>query len=169
MKWWPIGITKDGVAYGGTCRETIERRKHAGEGARATQTPLRRAIRRRLRDGRAGSGESVVVLRAARREAGLALPDDANCGAPPTGDQCRRDFPVLHEPSRRWHDSGLLNWPTSLTLARARIFRGMDKDVMNLVSRRDCHLKHVTVLRSRLTGSEESAELVESKLSIQCL
>ena len=171
----PIGITKDGRWLTAEHAEKLLKgEKHAGEGARATQTPLR-AGDPEATPGAAvlAAGESVVVPPApARREAGLApFQTDANLRrAADRAINVDVIFPVLHGTfGEDGTIQGLLEL-ADIAYVGAGVLgssAGMDKDVMKSLFRaaRLPIVKHVTVLRSRFDRDPKKVrKLVESKL-----
>ncbi|MFY9662206.1 MAG: D-alanine--D-alanine ligase family protein [Terriglobales bacterium] len=171
----PIGITKDGRWLTAEHAEKLLKgEKHAGEGARATQTPLR-AGDPEATPGAAvlAAGESVVVPpEPARREAGLApFQTDANLRrAADRAINVDVIFPVLHGTfGEDGTIQGLLEL-ADIAYVGAGVLgssAGMDKDVMKSLFRaaRLPIVKHVTVLRSRFDRDPKKVrKLVESKL-----
>ena len=171
----PIGITKDGRWLTAEHAEKLLKgEKHAGEGARATQTPLR-AGDPEATPGAAvlAAGESVVVPpEPARREAGLApFQPDANLRrAADRAINVDVIFPVLHGTfGEDGTIQGLLEL-ADIAYVGAGVLgssAGMDKDVMKSLFRaaRLPIVKHVTVLRSRFDRDPKKVrKLVESKL-----
>jgi D-alanine-D-alanine ligase len=164
----PIGITKDGRWLTAEHAEKLLKgEKHAGEGARATQTPLR-AGDPEATPGAAvlAAGESVVVPpEPARREAGLAPFQTADRAI-----NVDVIFPVLHGTfGEDGTIQGLLEL-ADIAYVGAGVLgssAGMDKDVMKSLFRaaRLPIVKHVTVLRSRFDRDPKKVrKLVESKL-----
>jgi len=171
----PIGITKDGRWLTAEHAEKLLKgEKHEGEGARATQTPLR-AGDPEATPGAAvlAAGESVVVPpEPARREAGLApFQTDANLRrAADRAINVDVIFPVLHGTfGEDGTIQGLLEL-ADIAYVGAGVLgssAGMDKDVMKSLFRaaRLPIVKHVTVLRSRFDRDPKKVrKLVESKL-----
>ena len=171
----PIGITKDGRWLTAEHAEKLLKgEKHAGEGARATQTPLR-AGDPEATPGAAvlAAGESVVVPpEPARREAGLApFQTDANLRrAADRAINVDVIVPVLHGTfGEDGTIQGLLEL-ADIAYVGAGVLgssAGMDKDVMKSLFRaaRLPIVKHVTVLRSRFDRDPKKVrKLVESKL-----
>jgi D-alanine-D-alanine ligase len=177
----PIGITKDGRWLTAEHAERLLKGKneeHAGEGARATQTPLR-AGDPEATPGAAvlAMGESVVVPpEPARRDAGLApFQTDANLRrASDRAINVDVIFPVLHGTfGEDGTIQGLLEL-ADIAYVGAGVLgssAGMDKDIMKSLFRAAGLpiVKHVTVLRSQFEGMSKEApkkvtKLVESKL-----
>jgi len=173
----PIGITKDGRWLTAEHAERLLK-GNAGEGARATQTPLR-AGDPEATPGAAvlARGESVVVPpEPARRDAGLApFQTDANLRrASDRAINVDVIFPVLHGTfGEDGTIQGLLEL-ADIAYVGAGVLgssAGMDKDIMKSLFRAAGLpiVKHVTVLRSQLEGMSKEApkkvtKLVESKL-----
>jgi D-alanine-D-alanine ligase len=178
----PIGITKDGRWLTAEHAERLlkgDDKAAAGEGARATQTPLGAAGDPEATPGTAvlATGESVVVPpEPAQREAGLA-PFQTD---PKTGANLRRAsnraivvdviFPVLHGTfGEDGTIQGLLEL-ADIAYVGAGVLgsaAGMDKDVMKSLFRAAGLpiVKHVTVLRSQFEREPKKVQkLVESKL-----
>jgi D-alanine-D-alanine ligase len=171
----PIGITKDGRWLTAEHAERLLKGdKHAGEGARATQTRLR-AGGPEATTGAAvlATGESVVVPpEPARREAGLA-PFQTNANLRRASDRAINVdviFPVLHGTfGEDGTIQGLLEL-ADIAYVGAGVLgssAGMDKDIMKSLFRaaRLPMVKHVTVLRSQFEREPKKVQrLVESKL-----
>src|ERR1700687_3836207 len=173
----PIGITKDGRWLTAEHAERLLRGKneeHAGEGARATRTPLRAGDP----DATPGAavlarGESVVVPpEPVRRDAGLApFQTDANLRrASDRAINVDVIFPVLHGTfGEDGTIQGLLEL-ADIAYVGAGVLgssAGMDKDIMKSLFRAAGLpiVKHVTVLRSQFEReSKKLQKLVESKL-----
>jgi D-alanine-D-alanine ligase len=172
----PIGITKDGRWLTAEHAErSAEGEKHAGEGARATQTTLR-AGDPEATPGAAvlAAGESVVVPpEPSRREAGLApFQTDANLRSAPADRAINVDviFPVLHGTfGEDGTIQGLLEL-ADIAYVGAGVLgsaAGMDKDIMKSLFRAAGLpiVKHVTVLRGQFEREPKKVQkLVESKL-----
>jgi D-alanine-D-alanine ligase len=169
----PIGITKDGRWLTAEHAERLLK-GNAGEGARATQTPLR-AGDPEATPGAAvlDRGESVVVPpEPARRDAGLApFQTDANLRrASDRAINVDVIFPVLHGTfGEDGTIQGLLEL-ADIAYVGAGVLgssAGMDKDIMKSLFRAAGLpiVKHVTVLRSQFEReSKRLHKLVESKL-----
>src|SRR6202165_741241 len=169
----PIGITKDGRWLTAEHAERLWK-GHAGEGARATQTPLR-AGDPDATPGAAvlATGESVVVPpEPARRDAGLApFQTDANLRrASDRAINVDVIFPVLHGTfGEDGTIQGLLEL-ADIAYVGAGVLgssAGMDKDIMKTLFRAAGLpiVKHVTVLRSQFAREPKKVQkLVESKL-----
>ena len=171
----PIGITKDGHWLTAEHAERLLNGKGAaGEGARATQTPLR-AGDPEATPGAAvlARGESVVVPpEPARRESGLApFQTDANLRrASDRAINVDVIFPVLHGTfGEDGTIQGLLEL-ADIAYVGAGVLgssAGMDKDVMKSLFRAAGlpMVKHVTVLRSQFEHEPKKVQkLVESML-----
>jgi len=169
----PIGITKNGRWLTAEHAERLLK-GNAGEGARATQTPLR-AGDPEATPGAAvlARGESVVVPpEPARRDAGLApFQTDANLRrASDRAINVDVIFPVLHGTfGEDGTIQGLLEL-ADIAYVGAGVLgssAGMDKDVMKSLFRAAALpiVKHVTVLRSQFESKPKRVQkLVESKL-----
>ncbi len=169
----PIGITKDGRWLTAEHAERLLK-GNAGEGACATQTPLR-AGDPEATPGAAvlATGESVVVPpEPARRDAGLApFQTDANLRrASDRAINVDVIFPVLHGTfGEDGTIQGLLEL-ADIAYVGAGVLgssAGMDKDIMKSLFRAAGLpiVKHVTVLRSQFEReSKRLHKLVESKL-----
>src|ERR1700694_4644691 len=169
----PIGITKDGRWLTAEHAERLLK-GHAGEGARATRTPLRAGDP----DATPGAavlarGESVVgPPEPVRRDAGLApFQTDANLRrASDRAINVDVIFPVLHGTfGEDGTIQGLLEL-ADIAYVGAGVLgssAGMDKDIMKSLFRAAGLpiVKHVTVLRSQFEGEPKKVKkLVESKL-----
>jgi D-alanine-D-alanine ligase len=172
----PIGITKDGRWLTAEHAERLLKgEKHAGEGARATSTPLR-AGDPEATPGAAllAAGASVVVPpEPARREAGLApFQTDASTLRRASDRAINVDviFPVLHGTfGEDGTIQGLLEL-ADIAYVGAGVLgssAGMDKDVMKSLFRAAGLpiVKHVTVLRGEFERAPKKVQkLVEGKL-----
>jgi D-alanine-D-alanine ligase len=171
----PIGITKDGRWLTAEHAERLLKgEKHAGEGARATQTQLR-AGDPEATPGAAllATGESVVVPpEPARRDAGLA-PFQTDATLRRAADRAINVdviFPVLHGTfGEDGTIQGLLEL-ADIAYVGAGVLgssAGMDKDIMKSLFRAAGLpiVKHVTVLRGQFEREPKKVQkLVESKL-----
>jgi D-alanine-D-alanine ligase len=172
----PIGITKDGRWLTAEHAERLLKgEKHAGEGARATSTPLR-AGDPEATPGAAllAAGASVVVPpEPARREAGLEpFQTDASTLRRASDRAINVDviFPVLHGTfGEDGTIQGLLEL-ADIAYVGAGVLgssAGMDKDVMKSLFRAAGLpiVKHVTVLRGEFERAPKKVQkLVEGKL-----
>src|ERR1700694_1882979 len=173
----PIGITKDGRWLTAEHAERLWK-GHAGEGARATQTPLR-AGDPDATPGAAvlATGESVVVPPdPARRDAGLA-PFQTDASLRRASDRAINVdviFPVLHGTfGEDGTIQGLLEL-ADIAYVGAGVLgssAGMDKDIMKSLFRAAGLpiVKHVTILSGKVESLSKEApkklqKLVESKL-----
>src|SRR5579859_618061 len=171
----PIGITKDGRWLTAEHAERLLKgEKHAGEGARATQTQFR-AGDPEATPGAAllATGESVVVPpEPARRDAGLA-PFQTDATLRRAADRAINVdviFPVLHGTfGEDGTIQGLLEL-ADIAYVGAGVLgssAGMDKDIMKSLFRAAGLpiVKHVTVLRVQFERELKKVQkLVESKL-----
>ena len=171
----PIGITKDGRWLTAEHAEKLLKgEKHAGEGARATQTPLRAGDPEATPGAVVlARGESVVVPpEPARRDSGLA-PFQTDSNLRRASDRAINVdviFPVLHGTfGEDGTIQGLLEL-ADIAYVGAGVLgssAGMDKDIMKSLFRAAGLpiVKHVTVLRGQFERAPKKVQkLVESKL-----
>src|SRR5271156_987596 len=172
----PIGITKDGRWLTAEHAERLLKgEKHAGEGVRATSTPLRAG------DPEATPGAALLAVGAsvvvppepARREAGLApFQTDASALRRASDRAINVDviFPVLHGTfGEDGTIQGLLEL-ADIAYVGAGVLgsaAGMDKDIMKslFIAAGIPIVKHVTILRGAWEKDAKKVQkLVESKL-----